>query len=1181
MVDTRVDDAASRADMAQETGPEIDRIAKDAAMRGDMAQETGPESQVGGGPRVAARRSGLSDLALDRPVMVGMILLAIFVLGAIAVRALPLAFLPDSGSARVSVRIDLARTSPELVEREVIRPVEAQMAGLRGLQKIQVGSGGWGVRFNLEFGGGTDIDARKAEIRERLDRIRASLPDTISRITMDSWGRSDDAVLELRLASASGLTRDYDLIERLIIRPIERIPGVSRVELEGATPRELEVALDLEAVQRAGADLGQISAVLRGARQGRSLGVLRQEEINPGVRSPAVPADPEAFAALPVPRRAGLGSNGARGPPTGLSSGTGGTRSTGMAAPSASNLSAAAMAPRSASTLGSAASGGSTTTANTANTANSPAAAASPVTANGVAAARLGEVAEVAIHPRENRNFRRLDGQLGVDLDIFAEAGASPVVVAAAVRKVIAELQQSPRIGDLQVIVFQDQGEVILKTLADLRDTGIYGGLLGVVVLYLFLRRAGTTLVAALCIPLTLLATCGVLLLRGEELNCIVLLGLVLGVGMLVDNAVVIVEAIEHHAGRGVPAMQAIRQGGRDVSLATVASTLSSVIVFLPLVFGDPSDPMSAMLGPLGLTFAIVLLCSLFISQTLVPLLMPAVLKLQGTRPRATPWMDRVGGGYRWLIARTLRHRGLTLLVSLLLAASAYYPARALHFNLGELQPRPEALEIGLQFVGSPGYKEIGAKVEVIEASLLAQAAALGIAHVSCRYSDFWARCSAHPIVRAESEAAVEAFTERVTRALPEQAGVRYLVGENAQSQWRGSGDRREVELAIKGEDMGVLMELGEQAAEHLRKTLPRGDGDHVEAGGYDAVIGPYDEGSRELHVRLDSAAIHRHGLRADEVARLIQTAFQGLPLGQVRGPEGEIELRLSADGGKSAAGGEDGPSLADLRDLKIPVTTAAGPGEVAVGSLASFERTRSPFFVQRVDRETQVKVKVRFFTANPEKNKQIVKDAMIGFAFPPGYSSGDWARWSGRSSTVGETVINLGLCLLLVYAVMASLFESFLQPFAILVTCLLGCLGAPWLMWWTGTTVDTTAMVGLFILVGIVVNNGIMLIDRTLQLRGTGVPRDEALALAGRDRLRPILMTAGTTVLGLLPMLIHHPTLAGVYYHAIALVIAGGLVTSTIVTLVFLPATYSLLEDIAGASLDRWRWAFRLGLRK
>ncbi|MBL9100360.1 MAG: efflux RND transporter permease subunit [Myxococcales bacterium] len=1113
------------------------------------------------------QRRGLSDLALDRPVMIGMILLAIFVLGAIAVDALPLAFLPDTGSARVTVRIDLARTSPELVEREVIRPVEQQMAGLRGLQKIQVGSGGWGVRFNLEFAPGTDIDARKAEIRERMDRIKPTLPDTISRVSMDSWGRSDDAVLELRIASASGLTRDYELLQRLIIRPIERIPGVSRIEIEGATPRELEVALDLEAVQRAGAELTSISQVLRSARQGRSLGVLRQEAINPGVRSPAVPADPEVFAALPVPRRGaaplapGTGASGqassaatsARGPPSAGVVGGG----PGPAVAGPPSLASAGLRPLT---------GLSPT----------PGKASGAAAGLGPEAARLGEVAEVGIHPRENRNFRSLDGQLGVDLDVFAEAGASPVEVAAAVHAVVADLQQSPRVGDLQVIVFTDQGETILKTLADLRNTGIYGGLLGVIVLYLFLRRVGTTLVAALCIPLTLLATCGVLLLNGAELNCIVLLGLVLGVGMLVDNAVVIVEAIELRASQGMPATEAIRQGGRDVNLATVASTLSSVIVFLPLVFGDPADPMAALLSPLGLTFTIVLLCSLGVSQTLVPLMMPAVLRPGVSYARPTPVIDAIGAGYRWLIQRTLRWRRTALLVSLGLAASAVYPARALNFNLGELEPKPDALEIGLQFVGSPGYKQVAAHIKVIEDSLLARKDALGIAHVSCRYGDFGGRCSAHPLRRAESEADSEAFKARVGAALPEQAGVRYLLGEDNQRMWRGSGDRREVELAVRGEDMGALMELGEQVAEHLRRTLPRGDAERPQAGGYDAVIGPYDEGSRELHVRLDTAALRRHGLRADDVARMIQTAFQGLPLGQVRAHDGEIELRLSADGGPDRDG-EDGPSLEGLRDLKIPVTTASGPGEVAVGSLATFERTRSPQFVQRVDRETMVKVKIRFFAADPKQNGEAVKEAMKSFVFPSGYSSGDWPRWSRKSASQSDMLINLGLCLLLVYAVMASLFESFLQPFAILLTCLLGCLGAPWVMWWTDTTVDTTAMIGLFILIGIVVNNGIMLIDKALQLRATGVARDEALAIAGRDRIRPILMTAGTTILGLVPMLVHHPTLAGVYYHAIALVIAGGLLTSTVVTLVFLPATYSLLEDLALASMARWRQITRL----
>jgi HAE1 family hydrophobic/amphiphilic exporter-1 len=157
----------------------------------------------------------------------------------------------------------------------------------------------------------------------------------------------------------------------------------------------------------------------------------------------------------------------------------------------------------------------------------------------------------------------------------------------------------------------------------------------------------------------------------------------------------------------------------------------------------------------------------------------------------------------------------------------------------------------------------------------------------------------------------------------------------------------------------------------------------------------------------------------------------------------------------------------------------------------------------------------------------------------------------------------------------MASLFESYLQPLGILLTCLLGCFGAPWALHLSGTTMDTTAIVGFFILIGVVVNNGIMLIDRVTQLRARGLSRENALRRAGEDRLRPILMTMGTTVLGLLPMLIHHPTLAGVYYHAIAIVLAGGLITSTVMTLVFLPATYTLLEGLSTSALRAWRNAF------
>lgn len=216
--------------------------------------------------------------------------------------------------------------------------------------------------------------------------------------------------------------------------------------------------------------------------------------------------------------------------------------------------------------------------------------------------------------------------------------------------------------------------------------------------------------------------------------------------------------------------------------------------------------------------------------------------------------------------------------------------------------------------------------------------------------------------------------------------------------------------------------------------------------------------------------------------------------------------------------------------------------------------------------------MRVRFLAPDKDANAKAVEQAQEGFVLPEGYSFGEGTRWGRDEGDMVELAVNLGLCLILVYAVMASLFESFLQPAAILATGLLGCFGAPWAMWATNTTFDLVAMIGLFILVGIIVNNGIMLVDKVTQLRARGVPRDEALAQAGRDRLRPVLMTAFTTIFGLVPMLLHHPTLAGVYYHSIAIIIAAGLATSTVMTLVFLPSAYVLVENFSVTARRAWR---------
>lgn len=208
-------------------------------------------------------------------------LLALVLLGVIGFMRLPLTYLPSAQASRLFVRVDITRTSPEVLERELVRPLEEAVAGLRGVQRMQIGSGGWGVRLNLEFEPGVDADGSKLELRDRIDRVRGELPDFVQNVEIGSYSDADDPVMEVRLSSNVDLAGSYELIDERIVRRIERIDGVARVELEGAMPREIDVAVDLEAVERNGVSLAEIGTAVRDARQGRSLGEVRQARSTP------------------------------------------------------------------------------------------------------------------------------------------------------------------------------------------------------------------------------------------------------------------------------------------------------------------------------------------------------------------------------------------------------------------------------------------------------------------------------------------------------------------------------------------------------------------------------------------------------------------------------------------------------------------------------------------------------------------------------------------------------------------------------------------------------------------------------------------------------------------------------------------------------------------------------------
>lgn len=1054
-------------------------------------------------PEGSVRRFSLSDLALDRPISVSMLLVALVCLGLIGLLSMPLSYLPLQVAPRLAVRLTIADVNPEVLERDIIRPLEEQVASVRDLESMRVFSGSWGVHMALEFEPGTDIDARKLELRDRIERVRGDLPNAVRQVDLRSYSNFDDPMLEFRLASETDLAANYDLIDRNIVRPLQRIPGVARVELEGVAPPELEVAMDLDEVAQLGVSIEDVGTLVGEAGVDRSLGTLRSSRTHLGVRGVGVTAAAETLERLPV--QSGIDGR--------------------------SHADGDASVP--------------------VDEGESP-----------MVVVPLGSMARVRVRPEEQRRGRRVNGRRAINLSIYGQAGASAVDVSAQVRAEVERIRQNPALGDIDLLVFEDQGQVILKTLGDLRDAGVVGGILGIVVLALFLHRVRTTLAASVSIPLSVLAAGAVLFLRGEELNCVVMLGLVLGVGMLIDNAVVIVEAITRAIQQGASPAQAAREGAREVSFATIASTLSTIIVFIPMMTSDPADQTSAYLRPVGTTFTIGLLASLVVSQTAIPLLMGRWMPPRA-RPVHNPWLDWFSRGYSVVIATTLKRPRLTVWAGLALALSAYYPYAHTETRLGDAETQPDNFPIRIQTAGSLTYERVEGVIESIEAALLPELGSLPARAISCTYSDHWGNCRVYPEHPFESEAEVEAFHQAIEQRLPEQVGVTYHLGDQ-QFDWRENKDRHVVSFALRGEDMVTLFHLSEAVADHLRATLPKGSADDPDAGGYDQVTLPFSEGGLEAQVRLDAARLQRFGLRADTVAERIALAFEGRSLGTVRGESGDMRLFLTSQMADDAG-------AAALRDLELPGTE----GPVRLGSVASIEFVPQPQWIQRANRQTEVEMAVRFHSTESAANNAAVEAAMAEFTFPPGYDWGHGTRRRRQTNASNQLLINLALCLLLVYAVMASLFESFLQPLGILITCIMGCFGAFWGLWVTGTTLDTTALIGFFMLIGVVVNNGIMLVDKTTQLRRAGMGREAALRHAGRERLRPILMTVTTTVLGLVPMLIHHPTLAGIYYHAIAIVLAGGLITSTVITLIVLPSMYTVIEGMAGSARRAWQQAF------
>lgn len=1003
----------------------------------------------------------LPEIAVKRPIGTLMLLISILVLGIIALTRLELAFMPEAENKNLFVVVNYQNASPKAIERMIIKPIEEAMASLNGLEHMWSNSDHRGGRVNLNFDFNVNMDLVRAEIHERLDRIRDELPEDLERIIIShNWNprESGETIMEARLSSGRDLSKNYDLLDRKIVKPLERIPGVAVVTLDGVNPREVRIKLDLKKLKQHNIDARSVWRDISLNNQNSTVGVIRNLERKITIRSLGELKDVDELSNLRL-------------------SGT---------------------------------------------------------------VLKLSDIAQISYEEPPLEYGRHLDGDFAIGLNVAKESSANTIAITDAVYEKIALMKNDPELDGINFLVWQDQGKEIRNTLGDLEQTGFFGAILACVVLFLFLRKVSTTVVAVSCIPFSLIVACGIIWLQGKTLNTISLLGLIVGLGMLVDNAVVIMENIDRFQKKGYDGRVAAILGSKEVAVAVTTATLTSIIVFLPMIFSKPTN-MNIILQELGLTICITLVASLVISQTLIPLASTKLLKKPKAK-KATPLMDGLQRSYSRALSFTLKHRWLAIVLGLGTLAATWYPVSKMNFNF---DAAPTEMFVGIR-VNISEALSLDAKQKIIiqvEKALAPHKDKLNVKSIYSWWSEGNSITRLYMKQGFQNEEAMNEVRKQLPSLLPEIAGVKLRVQDNGPFWRRNSGKR--VAVQLQGPDSETLGELGDEAMKYI-ESIP----------GLFDFYSTAEGGQLELHAQLDRNRMADYGVSTNQPASLVEMTFRGRRLTRFKGEDGEVEMRL-------LLGDQQDTYVSDVKNLAVTKTDGS---TVLMDSISNFETKKGPSRIRRQNKISSIWIGARFEKGKRKDFQKQLVDELKAMPLPAGYQWQFQNRWRGAEESQEEFILNLLMALGLIFAVMASLFESMRQALALMISLPFALAGAFWTLFLFEVDFDQPASVAILLLLGIVVNNGIVMIEHINLYRREGWERHQAMIQGGKERLRPIIMTALTTLVGLVPIVIQKPSLGGVYYYSMAYVIMGGLLFSTILTSMFLPATISLVEDGLGA---------------
>ena len=771
----------------------------------------------------------------------------------------------------------------------------------------------------------------------------------------------------------------------------------------------------------------------------------------------------------------------------------------------------------------------------------------------------LSDVADVSYDLPQQDTFNFLNGVEALTVRITKTSTSNLLRVVETVKRELEEIQALPEAQGMQIHVYADASQDVLKGLGQLRDAGLIGGALAILAVYLFLRRFRTTSLVAVAVPISVVTTFVLIYFMRQAgmlditLNVISLAGLMLALGMLVDNSIVVIESIFRHRNElNRDARRAALEGTAEVALPIVASTATTMCVFLPLIFLGSAGRFKIYMENIGITICIVIVASLLVALTVVPMVASVVLRGQSARP--APFIDWMTRSYGRALGFTLRHRFVFVVSILVVLGASFYLFSTIERAFGSRALERQVV-IRVDTPRQYSLAQTEALYDEVYAILDSRREELDIADISHAYDrgtgrsrSSWRRerqFSVYLKDEEESKLTTDEARDRIRALLPRRAGVELRM---AQSSGRHGSSGVQVELM--GDDPVVLDLMSREVAARLA-ALPM----------IKDVDTSLESGDEEIHVGVQRERALQAGLSTQAVAFTVAGALSSRAIGHFKTGEREIDLVMQYRE-------EDRETLDQLQNFSVRTAESSLP----LAALADFSFAAGPRSIERENHQSKVSISANATSsAATFKAMRAVTSIMDSMPMPPGYewSYGRWSRHQQRDQESGAFAWLFALPL--VYMLLAALFESFTQPLTIMFSVPFALVGVAIVMKLAHQPWDTMTMLGMIVLVGVVVNNAIVLIHHINSLRRSGMERSEAIVAGGRNRLRPILITAITTILGMTPMVAPFlfPQWFGpvegraATWAPIGLVIIGGLTTSTFLTLMIIPTLYSLFDDL------------------